>query len=83
MHLLWTILIGFVVGILARLLTSGSGPVGFFMTAILGIIGSIAATYLGQALGLYPPGHPAGFLASVVGAMILLGLYHFVTRRSA
>lgn len=83
MHLVWTILIGFVAGLIAKALTPGKGPSGFFLTAVLGIAGSLAATYLGQALGFYPPGHAAGFIASIVGAIVLLVGYHLVTRRSA
>ncbi|HET7527767.1 MAG TPA: GlsB/YeaQ/YmgE family stress response membrane protein [Burkholderiaceae bacterium] len=80
MHLVWTILIGFVAGLVARFLTPGGGPSGFFLTAALGIAGSVAATFAGQALGLYGPGHPAGFIASVIGAIVLLALYHLFTR---
>lgn len=80
LHLLWTILIGFFAGMIAKMLTPGNGPAGFFMTAVLGIVGSLAATYLGQAMGLYSPGHPAGFIASIIGAIVLLVVYHLITR---
>lgn len=80
MHLIWTILIGFVAGLIAKAVTPGTGPSGFFLTAALGIAGSVAATYLGQALGLYPQGHAAGFIASIIGAIVLLVGYHLVTR---
>ena len=80
MHLIWTILIGFVAGLIAKALTPGAGPSGFFMTAVLGIAGALAATYLGQALGWYTPGQPAGFIASIIGAIVLLVGYHLVTR---
>ncbi|MGE5117579.1 MAG: GlsB/YeaQ/YmgE family stress response membrane protein [Betaproteobacteria bacterium] len=80
MHLIWTILIGFVAGLIAKAVTPGAGPSGFFLTAALGIAGSVAATYLGQALGLYPQGHAAGFIASIIGAIVLLVGYHLVTR---
>lgn len=83
MHLIWTILIGFVAGLIAKALTPGAGPSGFFLTSVLGIAGSLIATYLGQALGLYPQGHVAGFIASIIGAIVLLVGYHVVTRNRA
>lgn len=82
MHILWLILIGFVVGLLAKMLTPGRDPGGFFITAIIGIAGSLLATYGGQALGFYSAGEPAGFIASVVGAVILLAIYHLVRRKT-
>ena len=82
MHWLWTILIGFVAGLIAKAVTPGSGPSGFWLTAILGIAGALAATFIGQITGLYPEGHPAGFVASIVGAVILLVVYHLVARKS-
>ena len=82
MHLIWTILIGFIAGLIAKAVTPGAGPSGFFLTSVLGIVGSVVATYLGQALRLYPPGHPAGFIASIIGAIVLLLGYHLVTRNS-
>ncbi|MDQ6619655.1 MAG: GlsB/YeaQ/YmgE family stress response membrane protein [Pseudomonadota bacterium] len=82
MHLIWTILIGFVCGLIAKAITPGAGPSGFWLTAALGIAGSIAATYLGQALHLYQPGEPAGFFGALVGAVVLLVIYHLFARRS-
>ena len=81
MHLIWTILIGFVAGLIAKAITRGAGPGGFFLTAALGIGGSLAATYLGQFLGWYRPGQSAGFIGAIVGAIILLGVYHLATRK--
>ena len=81
MHIIWTILIGFVAGLIAKAITPGSGPGGFFVTAALGIGGSLAATYLGQLLGWYQPGHSAGFIGAIIGAIVLLGAYHLVTRK--
>ncbi len=72
MHWIWTILIGFVAGLIAKAITPGTGPSGFWLTAILGIAGALAATFIGQLMGFYPEGHPAGFIASVIGAVILL-----------
>ena len=76
MHLVWTILIGFVAGLVAKLLTPGTGRVGFVLTAALGIAGSIAATYLGHVLGWYQAGESAGFIGALVGAITLLLIYH-------
>lgn len=81
MHLIWTILIGFVAGLIAKAVTPGTGPGGFFLTAALGIGGSLAATYLGQLLGWYQPGQSAGFIGAVVGAVLLLGAFHLATRK--
>ena len=80
MGIIWTILIGFVVGLVAKMLTPGRDPSGFFITAVIGIAGSLLATFGGQALGLYRAGEPAGFVGSLIGAVILLVLYHFIRR---
>ena len=82
MGIIWTLLIGFVVGLLAKMLTPGRDPSGFFITAAIGIVGSLLATYGGQALGLYQAGQPAGFIGSLIGAIILLAIYHLVSRRT-
>ena len=81
MSIIWAILIGFIVGIVAKFLMPGRDPGGFFITALLGIIGAIVATFLGQALGLYAAGQAAGFIASVIGAMVVLFIYHAVRGR--
>ena len=81
MEIVWTIVIGFFAGMLAKMITPGAGPGGFVMTAALGLAGSIGATYLGQALGLYQSGHFAGFIAAVIGSVILLVIYHLVTKK--
>ena len=83
MSIIWTILIGFIVGLLAKVLTPGRDPSGFFITALIGIAGSLLATYGGQALGLYHAGEPAGFLGSLIGAVMLLVIYHMVRGRTA
>ena len=80
MGIIWTILIGFIVGLLARFLKPGRDPAGFFVTAIIGIAGSLLATFGGQALGLYRAGEPAGFIGSVVGAIVVLAIWAAVTR---
>jgi uncharacterized membrane protein YeaQ/YmgE (transglycosylase-associated protein family) len=82
MGIIWTILLGFVVGLLAKMLTPGRDPAGFFITAAIGIAGSLLATFGGKALGMYSPGEPAGFVGSLVGAIVLLVIYHIVRRNS-
>ncbi|MEO8740845.1 MAG: GlsB/YeaQ/YmgE family stress response membrane protein [Casimicrobiaceae bacterium] len=82
MYIIWMIVIGFVIGLVAKMLTPGRDPSGFFITAGIGIVGSLIASYGGQALGLYAAGEPAGFIASVVGAIVLLAIYHLVRRNS-
>jgi uncharacterized membrane protein YeaQ/YmgE (transglycosylase-associated protein family) len=81
MHWVWTVIIGFVAGLIAKALMPGAGPSGFLMTAILGIGGSVAATFLGQMLGFYKQGDGAGFIGSIVGAAILLVVYGIVTKK--
>lgn len=83
MSILWMIIIGFVVGLLARALMPGRDPAGVIMTIVLGIVGSFIAGFLGQALGLYRSGEPAGFLASIVGAMLVLFIYRQAVRGRA
>ena len=80
MHILGIIFIGFVVGLIAKLLTPGRDPSGFFVTAIIGIAGAFLATYGGHALGIYRAGEPAGFIGAVVGAIIVLLIYHRIAR---
>jgi uncharacterized membrane protein YeaQ/YmgE (transglycosylase-associated protein family) len=81
MEILYTILIGLIVGIVAKLLMPGKDPGGFIVTTVLGIAGAIVAKYVGQAIGWYREGEAAGFIASVIGAIILLLLYRLVVRR--
>ena len=83
MGIIWTILIGFVAGLIARAIMPGNQAMGFFLTAVLGIAGSLAATYLGQAMGWYAAGAGAGFLASVIGAVVVLAIYGMVVRKRA
>lgn len=83
MSILWTIIVGFIVGVIAKFIMPGdkSEPKGFILTAVLGIVGAFVATYLGQSVGWYRAGESAGFLASVVGAIILLFVYGLVVGR--
>nr|WP_311529428.1 GlsB/YeaQ/YmgE family stress response membrane protein [uncultured Ralstonia sp.] len=75
-----TILIGFLVGLVARWITPGRGPSGFLLTIMVGIAGALAAAFLGQLLRWYEPGQSAGFVGSVAGAVILLAGYHLMAR---
>ena len=82
MHIFWTIIVGFFVGIVAKLVTPGRDPGGFVITTLLGIGGALLAKYIGVAMGFYQNTERVGFIASVIGAVILLILYHLVFRRS-
>jgi uncharacterized membrane protein YeaQ/YmgE (transglycosylase-associated protein family) len=81
--LIATLVIGLVVGVIAKLLMPGKDPGGFIVTTILGIAGAFVAKFLGQAVGWYREGQSATFIGSVVGAIILLALYRLFTRRRA
>jgi uncharacterized membrane protein YeaQ/YmgE (transglycosylase-associated protein family) len=83
LHLLWTIIIGFVAGVIARFFHPGNKyePKGFILTAVLGIVGALVATYLGQAVGWYQAGESAGFIASIVGAIIVLVIWGLIAPR--
>lgn len=81
MNLIWTVIIGFVIGLVARFLMPGRDPMGFIFTAILGIVGAVIAQFLGQAMGLYAPGEPAGFFGAILGAMIVLFIARSVSDR--
>jgi uncharacterized membrane protein YeaQ/YmgE (transglycosylase-associated protein family) len=83
MGLIGTIIIGFLAGLVAKFLHPGRDPGGFIITTLLGIVGAVVASYLGQAVGWYRAGEGAGFLGAVVGAVIVLALYAAMTRRSA
>ena len=83
MGILWTIIIGFVAGVIAKFIHPGPNePAGFILTTILGIIGAFVATYLGQALGWYRPGEGAGLIGAVVGAVFILVIWSMVAGRN-
>jgi uncharacterized membrane protein YeaQ/YmgE (transglycosylase-associated protein family) len=83
MSILWTIIIGFVAGVIAKFIMPGDNePSGFILTTILGIVGAFVATYLGQAMGWYGPGQGAGLIGAVVGAIIVLVVYGMIAGRS-
>lgn len=80
LHLLWTIIIGFVAGVIAKFLhRGGNEPQGFILTTLLGIVGALVATYLGQAIGWYKAGEGAGLIGAVVGAIILLAIWGWIS----
>jgi uncharacterized membrane protein YeaQ/YmgE (transglycosylase-associated protein family) len=83
MSILATLVIGFLVGLIAKLLLPGRDPGGFIVTILLGIVGAFVATYLGQTLGWYRPGEAAGFIGSVIGALIVLAIYRLIAGRRA
>lgn len=84
MSFIWTIIIGFVAGIVAKFLMPGKNePSGFILTTILGIVGAFVATWLGQALGWYGPGEGAGFIGAVVGAVIVLAIWGMISKNRA
>jgi uncharacterized membrane protein YeaQ/YmgE (transglycosylase-associated protein family) len=80
MGIIWTLIIGLLAGIVAKLLMPGRDPGGFIITMLLGVAGAFVATYLGQAVGWYQANQGAGFIGAVVGAIILLAIYRMVKR---
>ncbi|HUQ38300.1 MAG TPA: GlsB/YeaQ/YmgE family stress response membrane protein [Aestuariivirga sp.] len=81
MGILWTIIIGFVAGVVAKFLMPGPNePSGFILTTILGIVGAVVASYLGQALGWYGPGEGAGLVGAVVGAVVVLAAWGMISK---
>jgi uncharacterized membrane protein YeaQ/YmgE (transglycosylase-associated protein family) len=83
MMLIWTLIIGLIVGAVAKLLMPGKDPGGIIVTMLLGIAGSFVGTFIGRALGLYRDGSSAGFIVSVIGAIILLWIYRMFRTRKA
>lgn len=81
MSIVWTILVGLVVGLIARAVMPGEQKMGLILTTVLGVAGSLVAGYLGQAIGWYQAGQGAGFIGSIVGALIVLFGYGLVTRK--
>jgi uncharacterized membrane protein YeaQ/YmgE (transglycosylase-associated protein family) len=83
MHIIWTIIIGFVAGVIARFFHPGNKyePKGFILTAVLGIVGAVVATYLGQAVGWYQADENAGFIGAIVGAIIVLVVWGMIAPR--
>jgi uncharacterized membrane protein YeaQ/YmgE (transglycosylase-associated protein family) len=82
LSILWTIIIGFIAGVIAKFVTPGEKePQGFILTTALGIVGALVASYLGQALGWYQAGQKAGFIGAIVGAVIILLIWGFIDRQ--
>ena len=82
--ILWIIVVGFVAGIIARLLSPGpNNPSGFILTTVLGIAGAFLATFIGQAIGHYSPDQGAGFIMATIGAVVVLFIYHAIAGRRA
>ncbi|HVK84771.1 MAG TPA: GlsB/YeaQ/YmgE family stress response membrane protein [Kofleriaceae bacterium] len=83
MHILWMLIIGLVVGALAKLIMPGKDPGGIIVTMLIGVAGALIAGFLGRAAGWYREGESSGFIASLVGALLLLGIYRLVVGRRA
>ena len=82
MGIIWTIVIGFVAGVIAKFIMPGSNePSGFVLTALLGVVGAVVASYLGRALGWYAPGEGAGLIGAVVGAIVVLFVWGAIVKR--
>lgn len=81
MNILWSLIIGAIVGAVAKFIMPGKDPGGWIVTTLLGVAGSVVAGWLGSILGLYAEGEPVGFIASVIGAVILLFVYRLLTGR--
>ena len=82
MHYVWVAIIGLIVGALAKFIMPGKDPGGIIITMVIGIVGSFVGTFIGRALGFYNEGEAAGFIMSLIGAIILLALYRMIAGRS-
>ena len=84
MSIIWTIIIGFIAGVIAKFVTPGKNePSGFILTTILGIVGAFVATFLGQFFGFYRPGEGAGFIGAIIGAVIILFVWGYFAKKNA
>ena len=83
MHFLIWIVFGLIVGVVAKMLMPGPNPGGIITTILLGIVGAMVGGWIGHALGFYQPGQSAGFIMAVIGAIVVLAVFHFVTSRAA
>jgi len=83
MSIIWTIIIGFIAGVIAKFVTPGKNePSGFILTTILGIVGAFVATFLGQFFGFYRPGEGAGFIGAIIGAVIILFVWGYFAKKN-
>ena len=82
MHYIWILIIGLIVGAVAKLIMPGKDPGGIIVTMLLGVAGSFVATFLGRVIGLYREGSSAGFIMSVIGAIIILWIYRLIKKRT-
>jgi uncharacterized membrane protein YeaQ/YmgE (transglycosylase-associated protein family) len=83
MSIIWTLIIGFLVGLTAKAIMPGKDPGGFIVTVLLGITGTLIADFVGRSMNWYADGQPAGFIASVIGAIALLAIYRMVIGRKS
>lgn len=83
MGIIWTIVVGFFAGVIAKFLHPGRENMGFILTTVLGIAGALVATFIGKAVGWYEPGQGAGFIGAIVGAILLLIIYGAVAKKTA
>ena len=83
MSIIWMLIVGLVVGAVAKLLMPGKDPGGIVITMVIGVVGALLAGFLGRSAGWYREGEPAGFVASVIGAILLLAIYRLVARKTA
>lgn len=80
--ILGTIVVGFIVGLIARAVKPGDDKLGLIMTTVLGVAGALVARYVGVAMGWYPPGAPVGWIASIIGAIVLLVIYGLIKKKA-
>jgi uncharacterized membrane protein YeaQ/YmgE (transglycosylase-associated protein family) len=83
MHIIWTLIIGLLAGAIAKLIMPGKDPGGIIITMLIGIAGSFLFTYLGKFMGIYQEGETAGFIGAIIGAIILLAIYHLFRKKTA
>jgi uncharacterized membrane protein YeaQ/YmgE (transglycosylase-associated protein family) len=83
MSFIWMLVVGLIVGAIAKLMMPGKDPGGIFVTMLLGVAGALVAGFLGRGLGWYREGEPVGLFASIIGAVVLLGLYRLMATRRA